>query len=132
MRAVLLGGAAAVAVRQAVADAVQVVLDPLGRGGRGARVVADRLAGDVHPLGLVAVERLPDGGVVDLGVMAGHVRAGVAGELLDHMLGDAGVDQPRSRRVAELVPGHGDRLPGFVVQADDALPVRQLFGEGAV
>ena len=64
--------------------------------------------------------------------MAGHVRAGVAGELLDHMLGDAGVDRPRSRRVAELVPGHGDRLPGFVVQADDALPVRQLFGEGAV
>jgi len=39
---------------------------------------------------------------------------------------------PRSQRVAELVPGHGDRLPGFVVQADDALPVRELFGEGAV
>jgi len=30
--------------------------------------------------------------------MAGHVRAGVAEELLDHMLGDAGVDQPRSER----------------------------------
>ena len=56
VRAVLLGGATAVAVREAVADAVKVVLDPFGRCGRGVGVVADRLTGDVDPLGLVAVE----------------------------------------------------------------------------
>ena len=56
VRAVLLGGATAVAVREAVADAVEVVLDPFGRCGRGVGVVADRLTGDVDPLGLVAVE----------------------------------------------------------------------------
>src|SRR5205809_341613 len=89
VRAVLLVGAAAVAVWEAVADPVEVVLDPLGRRGRGAGVVADPLAGDVDPLGLVAVERLPDGGVVDLGVVAGHVRAGMAEKPLRHMLRDA-------------------------------------------
>ena len=92
VRAVLLCGAAAVAVRQAVADAVEVVLDPLGGGGRGAGVVADLLARDVHPLGLVAVERFPAGGVVDLGVGVCHVRAGMAEELLHHVLRDAGVE----------------------------------------
>jgi hypothetical protein len=66
VRAVLLGRAGAVAARQAVADPVEVVLDLLGRSGRGIGVVADPLPGDVDPLGLVAVERLPDGGVVDL------------------------------------------------------------------
>jgi hypothetical protein len=70
VRAVLLGRAAAIAVRQAVADAVEVVLDPFGRSGRGAGVVADRLTADIDPLGLVAVECLPDGGVVDLVVRA--------------------------------------------------------------
>ena len=118
VRAVLLGRAAAVAVGEAVADPVEVVLDPLGRRGRGVGVVADRLAGDVDPLGLVAVERFPDGGVVDLGVVAGHVRAGMAEELLHDVLGDAGVDQPGPEGVAELVPGHGDRLAGLVAQAD--------------
>jgi hypothetical protein len=93
VRAVLLGRAGAVAVGQAVADPVEVVLDPFGRRGRGVRVVADLLPGDVDPLGLVAVECLPDGGVVDLGVVAGHVRAGVAEEFLHHVLGNAGVDQ---------------------------------------
>jgi len=34
--------------------------------------------------------------------------------------------------VTELVPGHGDRLAGLVAQADDALPARELLGEGAV
>jgi hypothetical protein len=77
VRAVLLGGTGAVAIGEAVADAVEVVLDPLGRCGRGAGVVADLLARNVHPLGLVAVKRFPDGGVVDLGVVAGHVRAGM-------------------------------------------------------
>src|SRR5712671_4048387 len=48
--AVLLRGAPAVAVGEAVADAVEVVLDPLGRSGRGIGVIADLLAGDVHPL----------------------------------------------------------------------------------
>src|SRR5437667_6046432 len=132
VRAVLLCGSAAVAVGEAVADAVEVVLDPLGRCGRGAGVIADRLAVDVHPLGLVAVELLPDGGVVDLGVVAGHVRAGVSEELLHHVLGDAGVDQPGPESVTELVGGDSDRLAGFVVQANDALPVSELLGEGAV
>jgi hypothetical protein len=66
VRAVLLGRAGAVAIGEAVADPVEVVLDPLGRSGRGVGVIAGPLAADVHPLGLVAVERLPDGGVVDL------------------------------------------------------------------
>src|SRR5262249_19467594 len=132
VRAVLLGGAGAVAVGQAVADPVEVVLDPLGRGSGGVGVIADPLPADVGPLGLVAVECLPDGGVVDLGVVAGHVRAGMAGGLLHHMLGDAGVDQPRPECVTELVGGHGDRLPGLVAQADDPLPAPELLGEGAV
>src|SRR5262249_52863315 len=76
------GGAGAVAVGQAVADPVEVVLDPLGRSGGGAGVVADPLPGDVDPLGLVAVECLPDGGVMDLRVMAGHAGAGMPEELL--------------------------------------------------
>ena len=88
MRAVLLCRAAAIAVREAVADPVEVVLDPLGRCGRGAGVIADRLAGNIHPLGLVAVKRFPDGGVVDLGVVAGHVRAGMPEEPLHHVLRD--------------------------------------------
>src|SRR6266851_1174300 len=88
VRAVLLGRAGAVAVGQAVADPVEVVLDPLGRRGRGVGVVADPLTGDVDPLGLVTVERLPDGGVVDLGVVAGHVGAGMAEELLHDVLRD--------------------------------------------
>src|SRR5215813_10047394 len=77
VRAVLLGGAGAVAVGEAVADPVEVVLDPLGRRGRGVGVVADPLPGDVDPLGLVAVECLPDGGVMDLRVMAGHGSPGM-------------------------------------------------------
>ena len=133
VRAVLLGRAAAVAVGQAVADAVEVVLDPLGRRGRERRGRSrSRSPAMLTRWRLVAVERLPDGGVVDLGVVAGHVRAGVAEELLDDVLGDAGVDQPGPERVAELVAGHGDRLPGLVVQADDALPAPQLLAEGAV
>src|ERR1700689_4681576 len=71
VRAVLLGRAGAVAVGEAVTDPVEVVLDPLGRSGRGVGVIADRLPADVYPLGLVAVECLPDGGVVDLRVVAG-------------------------------------------------------------
>src|SRR5271170_3881590 len=121
VRAVLLGWAGAVAVGEAVADPVEVVLDPLGRRGRGVGVVADPLPGDVDPLGLVAVERLPDGGVVNLGVVAGHVGAGMGEELLHDVLRDAGVDQPGSESVTELVTGHRDRLPGLVAQADDVL-----------
>ena len=52
------------------------------------------------------------------------MRAGMAEELLDHVLRDAGVDQPGPEGVTELVTGHGDRLPGLVAQVDDALPVR--------
>ena len=48
------------------------------------------------------------------------------------MLGDAGVDQPRPECVTELVRGDGDRLAGFVMQTDDALPVSELLGEVAV
>src|SRR6266568_6924215 len=95
VRAVLLCRAGAVTVGQAVTHPVEVVLDPLGRGRGGAGVVADPLTGDVHPLGLVAVERLPDGGVVNLGVMPGHAGAGMPEEPLHHVLRDAGVDQAR-------------------------------------
>jgi hypothetical protein len=34
--------------------------------------------------------------------------------------------------VTELVGGHGDWLPGYVVQAGDALPAPELLAEGAV
>ena len=78
VRAVLLGGVCAVSVGQAVANPVEVVFDPFGGGGRAVGVVADPLAGDVDPLGLVMVERFSDGGVMDAGVVAGHVRAGVS------------------------------------------------------
>jgi hypothetical protein len=113
-------------------DPVEVVLDPLGRSGRGVGVITDLLPADVHPLGLVAVERLPDGGVVDLRVMAGHVGAGMAEELLHHVLRDAGVDQACPEGVPELVTGHRDRLSRLIAQADGALPVLELLAEGAV
>ena len=60
VRAVLLGWPGAVAVGQAVADPVEVLLDPLGVGGGRVGVVADPLPGDVHPGGLVGVEGLSD------------------------------------------------------------------------
>ena len=44
VRAVLLGRAGAVAVGEAVADPVEVVLDPFGRSGRGVGAVAGRLS----------------------------------------------------------------------------------------
>jgi hypothetical protein len=53
-------------------------------------------------------------------------------ELLHHVLGDAGVDQARPERVAELVPGHSHGLSGLVMQADGALPGFELLDEGAV
>jgi hypothetical protein len=56
----------------------------------------------------------------------------MAGELLHDVLGDAGVDQACPESVTELVTGHGDRLPGLVAQADDALPAPELLAEGAV
>lgn len=34
--------------------------------------------------------------------------------------------------MTKLVSGHPDRLPGFVAQADDALPGLELLDEGAV
>ena len=69
---------------------------------------------------------------MDLGVVAGHVGAGVAEELLHDVLGDAAVDEPCPEGVAELVTGHRDRLAGLVAQADDALPAPELLAEGAV
>ena len=87
--AFLLGGAGAIAVGEAVAHPVQVLLHPFGAGRRAVGVVADPLASDVYPLGLVAVEGLPHGGVVDLGVVPGHVGASVAEQFLHHVLGDA-------------------------------------------
>ena len=52
---------------------------------------------------LVVIEGLADGGVVDAGVMGGHVRAGVAEDLAHDVLGDVVVDQPGSEGVTELV-----------------------------
>jgi hypothetical protein len=49
-----------------------------------------------------------------------------------HVLGDAGVELPGPESVTELVGGDSDRLAGFAVQANDALPVSELLGEGAV
>ena len=89
VRAFLLGGAGAIAVGQAVAHPVQVLLHPLGTGCGAVGVVADSLAGDVDPLGLVAVEGLPHGAVVDFGIMPGHIGAGVAEQFLHDVLGDA-------------------------------------------
>ena len=65
MRAFLLGRAGAIAVGQAVVHPVQVLLHPLGTGCGAVGVVAHPLAGDAHPLGLVAVEGLPHRGIVD-------------------------------------------------------------------
>lgn len=66
MRAVLLGRPPAVAVRQAVADAGEVVLHPLGIGGEGVGVVVEVVAGGVDALSAVALEGFPDRVVVDL------------------------------------------------------------------
>ena len=56
----------------------------------------------------------------------------MAEELLDDVLGDAGVDQPGPDRVAELVGVDAHRLAGLVVHADAALPAAELTREAAV
>ena len=76
------------------------------------------LAGDVDAGGLVALEGLAHGVVVELGVDAGHFRAGVAEDALHDVLGDAGVDQPGAESVSELVGGDAHAAAVFVVQAD--------------
>ncbi len=132
VRAVLLGRASAVAVGQAVSDAGQVVLGPLGISGGGAGVVGHGLAGGVDSLVAVELEGVADGAVVDLGVAGGHAGAGVAEELLDDVLGHAGVDEPGADGVAELVGVDPDGLAGFVPDVDGLLPGAELVGEAAV
>ncbi len=61
VRAVLLGRPPAVAVGEAVADAGEVVLDPLGIGGERVGVVVEVLAGGVDPLRAVTLEGVADG-----------------------------------------------------------------------
>lgn len=89
--AVLLGWSAAVAVGESGHDPVEVVFDPLGVGGGRRGIEVEDVAGDVDACGLAAVEGFADGGVVELGVDAGHFWAGVAEDALDEVLGDVGV-----------------------------------------
>src|SRR6266508_1187813 len=91
VRTVLLGWPPAVAVGQAVTDAGQVVLDPFGGRGGSVGVVVEDLSGGVDPLLLVAVEGLADGGVVNAGVVGGHVGAGVVNtRVIHHWVDQAG------------------------------------------
>ena len=77
----------------------------------------------------VALEGVADGAVVDLGVAGGHPGAGVAEQLLDDVLGDAGVDQPGADGVAELVGVDADGLAGFVAHVDLASASRRAGRE---
>jgi hypothetical protein len=90
----LLGWPAAIAVGKGVGCPRQVVLDPLGIGGERVRVEAEQAALDVDARPAVALELLAEGGVVQMGVGSGHLRAGMAEQALDHVLGDALVDEP--------------------------------------
>ena len=97
------------------------------------------LSGDVDAGGLVALEGLAHGVVVEVGVDAGHLGAGVAEDALDDVLGDAGVDQPGAEGVAELVGGDAHAATAFVVEADRGLPLSEPglqqpvgVGQGAV
>ena len=109
--AVLLGWPSAVAVGQARLDPGHVVFGPFGISGHARRVVGDVFAGEVDSLLAVLVEGPPDGGVVQGGVAGGHLRAGVAEEALDDVLGDALVDEPGYVRGCDET---GGRLPGPV------------------
>ena len=84
------------------------------------------LAADVDPLGAVALEGVAHGAVVDLRVAGRHPRAGVAEQLLDHVLGHASVDQPGSDGVAELVRVDVHGLAGLVANVDLLLPLAEL------
>src|SRR5487761_213148 len=130
--AVLLGRPGAIAVGQAVAHPVQVLLFPLGTCCWAVGVVADALAADVDPLGLVAVESLPDGAVMDFGIMPCHIWAGVAEQFLHHVLGDARIYEPGPQGVAELVPGHPHLLVCLVAQVERLLPAAQLGAKDGV
>ena len=83
-------------------------------------------------MGLVAVEGFPHGGVVDFGIMARHIGAGVADQLLHDVLGDAGVYQAGPERVAQLVGGDGHGAAIFVMEVYAPLPGPQLAPEGMV
>jgi len=69
------------------------VLDPLGIGRQGLRVEAEEPPLDVHTALAVALELLAHRGVVQPGINGGHLRAGMAQEALDDVLGHALVHQ---------------------------------------
>ena len=76
--------------------------------------------------GAVALEGVADGAVVDLRVAGGHPRAGVAEQLLDDVLGHAGVDEPGPDGVTELVRVDAHGLAGLVANVDLLLPLAEL------
>src|SRR5262249_9767935 len=80
MRTVRVGWTPAVAVGEAVADAGQVVFDPLGVGGERVGLVVEVLAGGVDPLATELLEGVPDGAIVDGRIAGGHAGAGVTEE----------------------------------------------------
>jgi hypothetical protein len=128
----LLGWPAAVAVGEGVGHPGEVVLDPFGVSGGGVGVKADEPSLDRDPGLAVPLELLAQGGVVELGVQAGHKRTGVTEKALDNVLGHSLVDQPGPEGVPELVRGYSDRTAGAVVQADAGLPVLERPAEHPV
>jgi hypothetical protein len=87
---------------------------------------------DVDALTAELFEGVSDGAVVYLGVAGGHPRAGVTGQLLDDVLGDAGVDQSSADSVTKLVGVDPYRSAGFVAKLDASLPAAELAGEAGV
>ena len=122
VRAVLLWWSSTESVGKAGLYAGEVVLDPLGLRGRRVRLQGQVLAVDVDAGGAPRLEGFADGGVVQVGVGCGHLRAGVAEESLHDMLGHALVDQACPVCVAELMRAYLCWPFGAVVQFDRVLP----------
>lgn len=131
-RAKVTGAPPAVAVGKGVGNPGEVVLDPLGVSSGSVGVEADEPSLDVDPRLAVALELLAQGGVVEMGIQAGHKRTGVTEKALDDVLRHSLVDQPGPDGVPELVRGYSDRPPGTVVQADAGLPVFERPAEHPV
>ena len=122
MGTVLLRRSSAIAIGKARLNASEIVLGPLGVGSWPGRIEGDALAQNGDPVVPVRIEGASDGRVVEGGIAGSHLRAGMSKNSLDHMLGNALVDQASPQGVAEAMGAEPERTSGLVTQVDVDLP----------